>query len=295
MGGMVLGLGKRMAGWSLVVGLGAAAAAAQTAEPEHHRKGYKPLPQLAVVTVHVEKRFNGKPLENAAVVFHATRNGDDDGNLEVKTDPDGVAKIDLLEVGSEVTMQVIADGYATYATAFPLDGPLKEMTVRMERPRAQISAYEDNTDRASVRPLGVQEPPHNVKVQGSGAPTSGSFSGTVWDKAGARIPGAIVKVQQLAVQPPVGTASTPGAPSASGISLGDNTTQAPPTANLLTATAFSDSSGIFHKRGLPAGHYRVEISAPGFLPMVYPDVRLTVGDDHNFDKPLMADPAAGQP
>lgn len=129
---------------------------AQAQEPQHGRK-YKPLPPVAHVVVTVEKGFNSKPLPNAAVVFHATREGHDDGNLEVKTDPDGRAAISVLEVGSHVTVQVIATGFATYSTEFDLTDPSKELLVKLQRPRAQVSVYEDNDGKAAQVKPGVQE------------------------------------------------------------------------------------------------------------------------------------------
>lgn len=125
-------------------------------EEEHGRK-WKPLPDTAHIVVTVEKGFNGKPLENAAVVFHAVREGKNDGNLEVKTDVDGRAVLDVIEVGSHVTIQVIARGFATSANEMDVDGPNKELLVKLQRPRAQVSMYEDNTGKASQEKPGVQE------------------------------------------------------------------------------------------------------------------------------------------
>ncbi len=39
----------------------------------------------------------------------------DEGNLEVKTHPDGKVAIDVIPTGSSVRIQVIADGFATFA------------------------------------------------------------------------------------------------------------------------------------------------------------------------------------
>jgi hypothetical protein len=125
-------------------------------DTEHGRK-YKPIPPMAHIVVTVEKGFNGKPLPNAAVVFHAVRNGVNDGNLEVKTDPDGKATIDVIEIGSDVTVQVIANGFATYAADISVDGPSKELLVKLERPKAQISDYENNDGKAAAVKPGVQE------------------------------------------------------------------------------------------------------------------------------------------
>lgn len=131
-------------------------APAHSPAQEHGRK-WQPPPPTAPVSVTVVKAFNGKPFENAGIVFHATRNGKSDGNLEVKTDPDGHAKIDLLEVGSHVLVQVIASGYSTAATEFDLPPDGKQITLKLERPRAQVSVYVDNDGKPSPTRPGTQE------------------------------------------------------------------------------------------------------------------------------------------
>ncbi|HEY4011230.1 MAG TPA: hypothetical protein VGM11_13835 [Acidobacteriaceae bacterium] len=128
-----------------------------SAAPQEHGRKWQPPPPTAPVVVTVVKAFNGKPFENAGVVFHAIRNGKSDGNLEVKTDPDGNAKIDLLEVGSHVLVQVIATGYATSATEFDLTPDGKQLLVKLSRPQAQVSNYVDNDGKASQTKPGVQE------------------------------------------------------------------------------------------------------------------------------------------
>jgi hypothetical protein len=143
-----------------------AVSAAQSQSEEHGRK-YKPMPPTAHMVVTVEKGFNGKPLVNAAVVFHAVRDGKEDGNLEVKTDEDGKATIDVIEIGSHVTVQVIANGFATYAQEMDVDTANKELVVKMQRPVAQISKYVDNDGKpAEVKP-GVQEPAHPLPPAGT--------------------------------------------------------------------------------------------------------------------------------
>jgi hypothetical protein len=155
------------------LGLAIAAAAAQVAgaQSEQHGRKWQPLPPTAHIVVTVVKGFNGKPLPNAAVVFHAVRDGRNDGNLEVKTDPDGKATIDVIEQGSQVTVQVIANGFATSATELYVDGPTKELEIKLQRPRAQISNYTDQSDKpAQVKP-GIQEPAH-VNPTVTSTPTS---------------------------------------------------------------------------------------------------------------------------
>lgn len=134
----------------------AAAPQSNAAAQEHGRK-WQPPPPTAPVTVTVVKAFNNKPFENAGVVFRAIKNGKDDGTLEVKTDPDGNAKIDLLEVGSHVLVQVIASGYATAATEFDLTSEGKQVTLKLQRPQAQVSTYVDNDGKPSQTQPGVQE------------------------------------------------------------------------------------------------------------------------------------------
>ena len=97
-------------------------------------------------------------LPNAAVVFNPSRDGKDLGNLEVKTDPDGKAVIDVIPTGSTVRVQVIATGFATFGQDYLVDGPTKEISIVMLRPQEQVSAYEDNSGRLSERKPGVQEP-----------------------------------------------------------------------------------------------------------------------------------------
>jgi hypothetical protein len=127
------------------------------ASPQEHGRKYKEPPPTAHVVITVLKGFNDKPFPNAGVVFHAIREGKDDGNLEVKTDPDGHATIDVLEVGSHVLVQVIATGFSTYATEFDLTPAGKELLVKLQRPRAQVSTYTDMDGKpAQVQP-GTQE------------------------------------------------------------------------------------------------------------------------------------------
>jgi len=145
------------------------------AQSEQHGRKYQPMPPTAHMVVTVQKGFNGKPLMNAAVVFHAVRDGKQDGNLEVKTDEDGKATIDVIEIGSHVTVQVIANGFATYAQEIDVDGPNKDLLVKMQRPVAQVSKYTDNDGKpADVKP-GIQEPAHPLVPKPS---TSSTTTGT---------------------------------------------------------------------------------------------------------------------
>ena len=139
----------------------AALACVHAQDPVSHRgRKYKAPPVTSHIEVEVLKGYNGKPVVNAAVVFHAVRDGRDEGNLEVKTNDDGKAVIDVIATGSVVDVQVIADGFATFADKYQIDEASRLIAVKMVRPQAQISAYTDRHGQASDRPVGVQEPNH---------------------------------------------------------------------------------------------------------------------------------------
>ena len=135
-----------------------------------HGRKYKAPPETAHIEVLVTKKTNGKPIMNAAVVFHSKKDGRDEGNMEVKTDPEGKASIDVIPTGSDLTVQVIANGFATFAGEYVVDGPTKQIAVAMLRPQAQVSAYEDNSGKASDRKAGVQEPVKPSAKAPSGKP-----------------------------------------------------------------------------------------------------------------------------
>jgi hypothetical protein len=124
---------------------------------QHSRK-YKAPPDTSHIEVHVTRKSNGKAIANAAVVFNPTKDGKDEGNLEVKTDPDGKAVIDVIPTGSLVRVQIIADGFATFAEDYLVTEPSRQIDIIMLRPQEQISAYEDNQGKSSARKAGVQEP-----------------------------------------------------------------------------------------------------------------------------------------
>jgi hypothetical protein len=160
---MKLALQSAKMGWaaSLAMVLAMVSVAGAQQDVQHGRK-WKPLPDLSHIVVTVVKGFDGNPMPNVAVVFHSTLNGRDNGNLEVKTDPEGKATIDVIEVGSDVDVQVIAKGFATHAENLNEVGPNKVLEVKMIRPREQVSEYEDNTGKPAVERPGIQEPPHPV-------------------------------------------------------------------------------------------------------------------------------------
>jgi hypothetical protein len=131
----------------------------QLSAQDHSRgRKYKAPPETSHIEIEVVRANNGKPIANAAVIFNPEKDGKDEGNLEIKTGPDGKAAIDVIPIGSKLRVQVIAGGFATFAQDYMVEGDKKEISVKMLRPRAQVSAYEDNAGKASERKPGVQEP-----------------------------------------------------------------------------------------------------------------------------------------
>jgi hypothetical protein len=126
--------------------------------PQKHGRKYKAPPETSHIEVTVLRGSNKKPIMNAAVIFHPIKDGVDNGTLEVKSDPDGKAVIDVIPIGSEVRVQVIANGYATYAEDFTISEATRQIEVKLIRPQAQISTYIDNSGKAAQVQPGVQEP-----------------------------------------------------------------------------------------------------------------------------------------
>lgn len=150
-----------------------------SSKPEEHGRKYKAPPQTSNIEVTVVKDFNKKPIVNAAVVFHPVKDGKDEGFLEMKTDPEGKAKIDVIPTGSSLRIQVLATGFATFAQDYQIEGAERKITISMLRPRAQVSTYVDETGKPSGIKPGVQEPVRPKKTTGtSGASSAATSSST---------------------------------------------------------------------------------------------------------------------
>ncbi len=104
----------------------------------------KSPPPSARIEVTVLKDSNGKPVEHAAVIFHPVQGDRDKGSLELKTNEDGKAVIDVIPVGDTVRLQIIASGFQTYGQDFKVDKEEISMEVHLKRPGAQYSIYKNS-------------------------------------------------------------------------------------------------------------------------------------------------------
>ncbi|MGA2206686.1 MAG: hypothetical protein ABSG10_08125 [Terracidiphilus sp.] len=123
---------------------GSLALRAQDDNSRHGRK-YKTPPPSARIEVTVVRDYNGKPIEQAHIIIHPIEGDKDKGGLELKTNEDGKALIDVIPIGDTVALQVIANGFQTYGQVYKIDKPNMSMEVRLKRPASQYSVYKNST------------------------------------------------------------------------------------------------------------------------------------------------------
>lgn len=111
-------------------------------ESSNHRgRKYKAPPPLATITVTVKSEKYHKPINDASVIFHSTRDKRPDGYMETKTDRHGKAEITVVPIGDTLVLQVLADGYQTFGQVYKVDAAKKHITVMMLPPQKQFSDY----------------------------------------------------------------------------------------------------------------------------------------------------------
>jgi 5-hydroxyisourate hydrolase-like protein (transthyretin family) len=131
---------------------------------------YQAPPPSATIRVTVLRDTDGKPLENVAVIFHPIEGDRDKGGMELKTNEDGKAVIEVIPIGDTVRMQVFATGYQTYGEDYKVDKAEISKEVRMRRPGKQYSTYEHANsagDQKSGSGEGQSPAPGNTDKQPS--------------------------------------------------------------------------------------------------------------------------------
>ena len=130
------------------------------AQDQKRGRKYKEPPPVAHIAVTVTRASNGKPVENAAVIFHTFHDGKDQGNMEIKTNEEGKAVLDVIPIGDVVQMQVFKSGFQTYGQNFTNDAPTRELAVKVKPPSGQYSIYQkapvDGNSQQSVTPQPTQ-------------------------------------------------------------------------------------------------------------------------------------------
>ncbi len=132
-----------------------------SAQATKRGRKYTPPPPTCKITVTVTKATTGKPVENAGVIFHPIKNGKDDGNMELKTNEEGKAVLDVIPIGDTVRLQIIASGYQTYGADYQVDEATKDIEVKLLRPGRQYSIYEKHNDSQ----IGGQDEPQKPSDQ----------------------------------------------------------------------------------------------------------------------------------
>lgn len=136
-----------------------------SAQENKRGRKYTPPPPTCKITVTVTKATNGKPVENAGVIFHPIKNGKDEGNMELKTNEDGKAVIDVIPIGDTVRLQIVASGFQTYGADYLIDTDTKDIDVKLLKPGRQYSIYEKHGDsqvggQDETKPPDQSEQPH---------------------------------------------------------------------------------------------------------------------------------------
>jgi hypothetical protein len=160
---------------------------------------YKTPPPSSHIEVTVLKADNGKPIENAAVIFHPIEGDRDKGALELKSNEDGKVVIDVIPVGDTVRLQVIANGFQTYGQDYKVDKDTLTMEIRMKRPGQQYSIYKNNgatadnskgsgSDKNDGSSKQAAPPASNDKPSGTAGAQPDSQSGSKPDSQSSKQP-----------------------------------------------------------------------------------------------------------
>ncbi|HEX4285180.1 MAG TPA: carboxypeptidase-like regulatory domain-containing protein [Terracidiphilus sp.] len=145
----------RIAALGLVLGLGLTTFNLSAQDSDRRGRKYKTPAPTSRIEVTILRADDGKPIENAAVIF--TMVGDK-GNMELKTNEDGKAMIDVLPTGCKVVLQVLAKGYQTYGKDYEIDKAQMALEVKLKRPSKQYSIYDKHPEAAQGNGEGKDKP-----------------------------------------------------------------------------------------------------------------------------------------
>lgn len=115
---------------------------------QHGRK-YKAPPPISHIEVDVIRIEDGKPVVNASVIFHPLQGERNKGAVELKSNDEGKAIVEVLAIGDRVDLQVIARGFQTYGGECIISKPQMIFQVRLNRPGDQYSIYRSHSDASN--------------------------------------------------------------------------------------------------------------------------------------------------
>jgi hypothetical protein len=119
---------------------------------DRHGRKYKAPPPMAQVEITVVRAADGKPLPSVAVVFHPkSEDGKDDGNMELKTNKDGKATLNIVPIGSKVLVQVIATGYRTFGEEYDVPSSTNAFTIKLQPPEQPYSVYAKGRSKPDIQ------------------------------------------------------------------------------------------------------------------------------------------------
>jgi len=122
--------------------------------------------QYATIRIVVLKRYNGKPLRNAAVVLHEVKKDGKQSRagMELKTDSEGRASYEGVPYG-KLRIQVIAPGFRTYGEDYDIVQPEHDIVIKMQRPTEQYSIYDkdkkDSQEQEKPNKMKPESPPRD--------------------------------------------------------------------------------------------------------------------------------------
>jgi hypothetical protein len=150
-------------------GLAVSSLAVHAQSTDKRGRKYKSPPPTARIEITVVRDTSSKPIENAAVVFHPMEGERDKGNMELKTNEEGKAVIDVIPIGDVVRLQVIAKGFQTHGQDFKVDKDKFAIEVRMRRPGEQYSIYKNHSQASDAAPKS-DKPADSAKQPDPGQP-----------------------------------------------------------------------------------------------------------------------------
>jgi hypothetical protein len=114
-------------------------------DDSHHGRKYKAPPPSATISVTVVRAYNGKPIGDAHVIFHPIEGDRDKGALELKTNEDGKATIDVIPMATPSLFKSSPTVSRPMGRSFKIDKSNMTMDVRLKRPVSQYSVYKNST------------------------------------------------------------------------------------------------------------------------------------------------------